>query len=728
MRSLVLMRGAPGCGKSTWIKNQGLEAYTLSPDNIRMLIQSPIYNVEGKKIISQNNEQKVWEILFELLEERMKNGELTIIDATNSKTSEMNRYKDLADEYRYRIFIKDMTAIPLDTCKIQNLSRPEHKHVPEEAIDKIYSRFAGQKVPSGIKPIENVEDIYYKPLDLSDYKAINFIGDIHGCYTALMELLKDGIKEDEFYIFCGDYVDRGIENAEVLNFLIDICNKSNVLLLEGNHERYIYEYAHDIKTHSRQFNEVTQYELMQKKVSKKELRKLYRKIAQCGYIIYHNQKFLVTHGGISKIDKNLIYNSTESFIKGIGKYEEMVTVAETFAKNHPDIIQVFGHRNVEDNDTKVNNNAYCLEGSVERGGYLRSIRVTQYENTLLKIEPILVKNDIVKTDEDIVDYDVKKELDVETLIERLRESRWVQEKKYDNISAFNFNRGAFEDKIWNDITIRARGLFINTNTKKIVARAYNKFFNINEMSSTKVNVLKNNLKFPVDVYVKYNGFLGILGYDEESDQLLINSKSRIDGDYADMFKNILEHSGVDLEAIKLFLKENNYSMVFEVIDPQKDPHIIRYNQPTIVLLDVIENAIDLEKLDYEILKNIAEKYGLKVKEKAITLKSPQEFFNWYYSVIEKDYKYHGEEIEGFVIEDKNNFMVKIKLDFYKKWKQLRGVLTTTKRYGYIKRTGALDDKLSNDFYNFCKEHREELPDNIIEAREMFENYKEGTNE
>ena len=125
------------------------------------------------------------------------------------------------------------------------------------------------------------------------------------------------------------------------------------------------------------------------------------------------------------------------------------------------------------------------------------------------------------------------------------------------------------------------------------------------------------------------------------------------------------------------------------------------------------------------LEDIANIYGFKVKEKAVTLNSSQEFFNWYYKVIEDGYKYFGEEIEGFVIEDKNNFMVKVKLDFYKKWKQLRGVLTATKRYGYVKRTGALDDKLSNDFYNFCKEHREELPDNIIEARDMFlENYVE----
>ncbi len=682
-----------------------------------MLIQSPVYNVEGKKSISQSNEKRVWEILFDLLEERMKKGELTVIDATNSKTVEMNKYKELAEEYKYRIFIKDLTNVPLEVCKQQNLSRPEYKHVPEEAIDKIYSRFAGQKVPSGIKSINKIADIYYTPLDLSNYKAINFVGDIHGCYTALMELLENGIKEDEYYIFTGDYIDRGIENAEVLNFLISICNKSNVFLLEGNHERYIYEFAHDIPTHSKEFNNVTYYELIQKKVNKKELRKLYRKIGQCAYIKYHNQLFLATHGGISNIDENLIYNNTESMIRGIGKYQDMTKVAETFAKENPHIIQVFGHRNVEDNDIKVNNNAYCLEDGVEKGGHLRSIKVTPD-----KIIEIAIPNTVYrKENTEKISKEKKNEIDVNILIEKMRQDNYIQEKKYGNISAFNFNRGAFYDKVWNDLTIKARGLFINTNTNEIVARAYNKFFNINEMSTTKINVLKNRFKFPIDVYVKYNGFLGILGYDTETDSLLINSKSQLDGDYATIFKEVLEKTGVDLDALKCFLKENKYSMVFEVIDPQKDPHIIKYNKPTVVLLDVIKNTIEFEKLDYATLQAIGRRYGVKVKEKTITLKSSQEFFNWYYSVIQDGYKYQGQEIEGFVIEDSNNFMVKVKLDYYHQWKQLRGVLSSVKKIGYVRRTSALGTKLSNDFYNFCRENRENLPDNIIEAREMFIN-------
>ena len=67
-----------------------------------------------------------------------------------------------------------------------------------------------------------------KKRDFSQYKRIHHIGDVHGCYTALMKYLDDngGIKDDEFYIFTGDYIDRGVENAEVVNFLISIMEST----------------------------------------------------------------------------------------------------------------------------------------------------------------------------------------------------------------------------------------------------------------------------------------------------------------------------------------------------------------------------------------------------------------------------------------------------------------------------------------------------------------------
>ena len=61
------------------------------------------------------------------------------------------------------------------------------------------------------------------------------IGDIHGCFTELQELLdKAGVAEDVRIIGLGDIVDRGPDSVQVLDFF---CNNPTRLSLMGNHER-----------------------------------------------------------------------------------------------------------------------------------------------------------------------------------------------------------------------------------------------------------------------------------------------------------------------------------------------------------------------------------------------------------------------------------------------------------------------------------------------------------
>ena len=260
MRTLLLFRGAPGCGKSTFIDTHGLRPYALSADDIRQTLRSPMQTADGSVQICQDNEKEVWELLYRMLETRMQKGEFTVIDATNSKTSEMNKYKDLCGEYRYRMFCIDMTDLPIDECKRRNAGRIPLKRVPEDCIDKMYSRFRTQKIPSGIKVIKTESDfnsMLMHKLDMSSYEKIVVVGDLHGCHTALMEYFNGGLNDNYFYIFVGDYIDRGIENAEVIKFLLGIYEKKNVLLLEGNHERWIKAYSNDEVSRSKEFEFVT---------------------------------------------------------------------------------------------------------------------------------------------------------------------------------------------------------------------------------------------------------------------------------------------------------------------------------------------------------------------------------------------------------------------------------------------------------------------------------------
>ena len=95
MKLLLVLRGIPGCGKSTWIKEHDLEEYTLSPDNIRLLYSVPELGLDGKYHISSKCDKHVWNFLNERLEARMKNGDTTVIDATHTKESYLKDYKKL---------------------------------------------------------------------------------------------------------------------------------------------------------------------------------------------------------------------------------------------------------------------------------------------------------------------------------------------------------------------------------------------------------------------------------------------------------------------------------------------------------------------------------------------------------------------------------------------------------------------------------------------------------
>lgn len=725
MRVLLLLRGSAGCGKSTWIEQNGLKPYTLSADDIRLLCQSPLMQVDGTTGISQANDNVTWKTLFTLLEVRMQKGEFTVIDATNSKTSEMNRYKEMCNTYRYRIYCVDFTDIPIEEVKRRNANREPLKRVPEEVIDKMYSRFKTQKIPSGIKVIkpDELDTIWMKMFDLSEYKKIHHIGDIHGCNTALQKYLADngGIKDDEMYIFTGDYVDRGLENAEVVKFLISISDRKNVLMLEGNHERWLWLYANDCTGQSKEFELITRPALEEARIDKKDIRQLYRKLGQCAYYKYGDNIYLVTHAGLSTMPDNLSYVATEQMIKGVGNYNDFEKIAETFINTTLDnVYQIHGHRNTKALPVKVNDRVYNLEGRVEFGGCLRCVQVDKDG-----IHTIEVENEVFKTPEMRSEQTVTSSSVADTII-ALRSNKYIQEKKFGNISSFNFTNKAFYDKVWDEQTTKARGLYIDTMKGKVAARAYEKFFNINERPETKFDMLQYKLQFPVTAYVKENGFLGIVSYNEYEDDLFIASKSTIDSQFAQWFKEML-YSKIpsdNIDKMKQFIKENDVSFVFECVDMKNDPHIIEYPESELFLLDIVKNDMNFEKFEYEAMVDIANQLGITPKEKAIEIATWQDFFDWYYDILEEDYEYNGRKIEGFVIEDSVGYMTKLKLTYYNFWKFMRSISHEAIKNGYIKKTSALTTPTANEYYAWVRklhevEDKDSLPKDICTLRRLF---------
>jgi serine/threonine protein phosphatase 1 len=75
-------------------------------------------------------------------------------------------------------------------------------------------------------------------------KRLFAIGDIHGCFDSLKELVEDKIQlqKSDKLILLGDYIDRGDKSKEVIDFLIELLeNGYDVIPLLGNHEAMLLD-------------------------------------------------------------------------------------------------------------------------------------------------------------------------------------------------------------------------------------------------------------------------------------------------------------------------------------------------------------------------------------------------------------------------------------------------------------------------------------------------------
>lgn len=74
------------------------------------------------------------------------------------------------------------------------------------------------------------------------------ISDIHGCFRTFYELIVKiiDLKKTDKLILLGDYIDRGEQSMEVVDFIIDLSEKGfDITALTGNHEKMLIDSCHD---------------------------------------------------------------------------------------------------------------------------------------------------------------------------------------------------------------------------------------------------------------------------------------------------------------------------------------------------------------------------------------------------------------------------------------------------------------------------------------------------
>ena len=678
MRTLLLMRGAPASGKSQWIRDNNLEAYTLEADHFRMLLRSPSLGESGW-YISQEDNGPAWELLLDCLEKRMSNGDFIVLDATHTTSKAVNAYKELLNKYKYTVYYYEPDT-SLEECLARNATRTDYKRVPEQVIHRMHKMIKTTTLPKFCRKINSIDEINnYFTVNLTNrYERVRIIGDIHGCYTALQQAITPW-DEKTLYIFCGDYLERGIENKEMIYEMMRLSTLPNTIMLEGNHERHIANFAFNSNLdHSKRFMKEVVAPIVKDMTKKdveslqRELRLFYKSLRQCYPFSFHGKKYLVSHGGLSYVP-NMTFIATSTFINGFGAYE--TDIAKIYDNNYEkgmcqNFIQIHGHRGVPDGKY-----SFCLEGEVEFGGELKYIDITADGFTKNSI-----KNDVYDKEYMRHEYQNMTQHVIFTQnedINILGNSKLVKVKKCSpNLYSLNFTSRVFHKRLWNENTVQARGLFVDRLTGDVKLRSYNKFFNLNERPETELNNLANTLSFPVEIRTKENGYLAILGVI--NDELVFASKSTTEGMHVDLFKNLFQKLPTSLqEEINELLKCNCCSMMFEVIS-QEDTHIIKYDQDHLYVLDMIQNTLDVNGKHIDVsfsrkrlaeLDSILKKYDtqlISIVKTVQQVNTMDELTN----IINKELNSHHES-EGFVLVDSNGFMTKFKGPYYNTWKYRR---------------------------------------------------------
>lgn len=263
--SLVVLVGPSGSGKSSFARRHFKPTEVISSDYCRGLVSDD----EN----SQAATDDAFDVLHYIASKRLKNGLMTVIDATNVRPEDRRKYVDLAREHHCL-----PTAIVLDLpesiCQERNSNRADRNfgsHVirnQRAALRRGIGRGGKGLMREGFRHTWILESeaevdavvIERTPLwnnRKGEHGPFDIVGDIHGCFDELVELLQSlgygfhraiGAREGDWPItppshaperkllFLGDLVDRGPKSPAALRLVMRAVGEGRALCIPGNHD------------------------------------------------------------------------------------------------------------------------------------------------------------------------------------------------------------------------------------------------------------------------------------------------------------------------------------------------------------------------------------------------------------------------------------------------------------------------------------------------------------
>lgn len=403
--SLVVLIGVSGSGKSSFAKKLFKKTEVISSDYCRALISDD----ESNQKVSTD----AFELLYFISGKRLKDAKLTVIDATNVQKESRKGLINLARTY-HCIPVAIVLDIPEKICEERNKDRADRnisnhiirkqsrdlkrsiRDLNKEGFRKVYVLKSDEEINSVNEII--LEKLYNNKKD--ETGPFDIIGDIHGCYSELEELLiKLGYKinavspnetnygfevitpENRKIIFVGDLVDRGPDSPKVLKLVMSMVNSGIAYCVQGNHDFKLQKYLSGKKVQLKNGLDITAQQLESETDEFKNNVEqfLYNLIS---HYVFDNGKLVVAHAGIKEEMQGRGSGAVRTFClygETTGETDEFgLPVRYNWAKEYRGNAKVvYGHTPVT--SAEWINNTIDIDTGCVFGGKLTALRYPEEE-------------------------------------------------------------------------------------------------------------------------------------------------------------------------------------------------------------------------------------------------------------------------------------------------------------------------------------------------------------
>ena len=257
--TVVALVGPSGSGKSSFARKHFRPTEVLSSDFCRGLVSD--------EENSQAATNDAFEVLYFIASKRLTTGKLVVIDATNVQVEARKPIIALARQF-HCIPVAIVFDLPEKLCHERNRNRPDRDfgpHVIRQQSQQLrrslrnlqregFRRVHILHSPEEVDAAEIVREPLWNNLK-HEHGPLDIIGDLHGCFDELVELLTQlgysvekqsntasslaySVKppEGRKVVFLGDLVDRGPKIPEVLRLVMSMVQAGTALCVPGNHD------------------------------------------------------------------------------------------------------------------------------------------------------------------------------------------------------------------------------------------------------------------------------------------------------------------------------------------------------------------------------------------------------------------------------------------------------------------------------------------------------------